>query len=311
MNGPCCRKTTHFIQNFALKDQCLKAPHIDFQPTFQEIVMIARVLATLALTFASISAFAQYGTFGYDNNTRQWVPPGVAVNQQSSSPVFAAPAVGSAILAAQPAQVRGIPANCEIIRKDIWERIGNGATEAVIKGIGLGLLGVAADRIGRTGGKWTNVGLTGGAAVGFLEGSADKYTMVCHNHSNQHSNQSSGTASAPQGTGGHMCFIEGVKEAFPVKDPSTCSDIAGRMAKAKVGAPSSQEAAPAEEKPAVFTPVAKGRPAQINKTCHYEASDGTYRFNAISGTKIGPSECNAIIRGQREVPSVSNLSLIL
>lgn len=263
--------------------------------------MIARILAALAFVFFSSASGAQTCTYHYGGGQTCWGPGTTGPLNQSRS-------TGSAILAAQPVVARGVPANCEIVEKTVWQRIGNGAEEAFVKGVGFGLLGVAADRIGRTGGKWTNVGLAGGAGAGFLQGSADKYTMVCHNHS---SNQPSGTASSPQGNGGHMCAIEGVKEAFPVKDPSTCSDIAGHIAKAKVGTPSSQEAAPAEEKPAVFTPVAKGRPAQINKTCHYEASDGTYRFNAISGTKIGPSECNAIIRGQREVPSVSNLSLIL
>ncbi len=193
--------------------------------------MIARTVATLTFATLSLSAFAQFGTWGHNNDTRTWHPPGVVVNQQGGSFVSGAPIASSAILAAQPVVARGVPANCQVIEKTTWQRINGGAGEAVIKGIGLGLLGAAADRIGRTGGRWTEVGLIGGAGVGFLEGSADKYTMVCHNSSNQ----PSGTASnSSQGTGGYMCAIEGLKETLLVKDPSTCPQIAGNMAKAKV-----------------------------------------------------------------------------
>ncbi len=271
--------------------------------------MFKKILAALALVLISISAFAQFGTWGYDNNTRIFQPPGVVVNQQGGSFVSAVPIANSAILAAQPVGARGAPTNCQVIEKTTWQRISGGAGEAVIKGIGLGLLGAAADRIGRTGGRWTEVGLIGGAGVGFLEGSADKYTMVCHNPSNQ----PSGTASnSSQGTGGYMCFVQGMKNAIAVGKPSDCADVAALVAAAKVGAtPSSQEVAPTAQRevPAVFTPKSEGEPAPIAMTCYVKDGEGTYRFNAVDGVKIARDDCNAILAKQRPLPPLKSMSI--
>lgn len=64
--------------------------------------MIARTVATLTFATLSLSAFAQFGTWGHNNDTRTWHPPGVVVNQQGGSFVSGAPIANSAILAAQP-----------------------------------------------------------------------------------------------------------------------------------------------------------------------------------------------------------------
>jgi hypothetical protein len=63
-----------------------------------------KFLASIALAFVSFSAFAQHGTFGYNQATRQWLPPGVVIGNNSqvyssggqqvtygSSPVYALP----------------------------------------------------------------------------------------------------------------------------------------------------------------------------------------------------------------------------
>lgn len=156
---------------------------------------LTRILATLAFVLTLAPAFAQdsrcqqhhgggqsgwFGCGSYSQDQR-FVVGG---NQQPSNNGIALGAP-SVIFRNAPSTVhaqhgRSIPANCEIIEKTDWQRIAKGAGEAVIKGIGFGFLGAAADRIGRTGGTWTNVGLSGGAGIGFLQGSADQYTMVCH-----------------------------------------------------------------------------------------------------------------------------------
>lgn len=42
----------------------------------------ARAFVAVVFALVSVPAFAQYGTWGYDANTRQWMPPSVPVNNQ-------------------------------------------------------------------------------------------------------------------------------------------------------------------------------------------------------------------------------------
>ena len=82
-------------------------------------------------------------------------------------------------------QERRIPPNCRIVEKSFWDRLTGGAKEAALDGIVGALGGAATDGIRRTGGRWTNIGLNGGAALGFAEGSADKLTMICQNQADE------------------------------------------------------------------------------------------------------------------------------
>ncbi len=196
--------------------------------------MIKKTLAALAFAFISASAFAQYGTWGYNNTTHQWLPPGVEVNNNQaysggqaivygSNPVYVLPP-GAAI-----SSLSGLN-DCKV-----W---------GGVAGLTLGSLNKAhptqAAILLGIGGAW--------AANRFL----------CNNNQGQsvlvvqpqapagQAQPSAVTVYAPkgaQGDSGYTCAIEGEPEVFLVKDRSTCSRLAGRIAQAKVGnTPSAQPA---------------------------------------------------------------------
>lgn len=73
----------------------------------------------------------------------------------------------------------GIQPGCQLVRADLWSRLANGAKEAFLDSLVGGLTGAVSDRINRTGGHWTNIGLHSGLAVGFLQGSREQYTVIC------------------------------------------------------------------------------------------------------------------------------------
>jgi hypothetical protein len=248
---------------------------------------------------------------------------------------------------------RNIPAHCEIVRNDVWQRIGNGAGEALIKGIGFGFLGAAADRIGRTGGTWTNVGLSAGAGIGFLEGSADQYTMVCHQQQSG-SFQQGLPAGGSHSQGAVTRFtcnprVNGQSFVLQVRQNTFCPELesamllaasSGQPVQAILGGvrisgqnfemvssaqmvqsvinlmartiggtpPSAQQ--PTQQSHEVFTPTGTN-PPEINQTCYVKAPEGTYRFNTVDGVKIGRNDCQAIMKGEKTLPPLTSLSIVL
>lgn len=189
--------------------------------------MLKRVLAVMAFAFISASAFAQYGTWGYNNTTRQWVPPGVATNQSGTYAAGVPSGIPSNAVYIQPGAA--VPTGyCS------WRgRLVNVAASAFVGGV----IGALAGDNSRAAGK--------GAAAGTFVG----VFIPCQSaHQVAPAQQTPGRLEvyAPkgaQGDSGYTCAIEGEPEVFLVKDRSTCSRLAGRIAQAKVGnTPSAQPA---------------------------------------------------------------------
>lgn len=268
--------------------------------------MFKKILAALAFTALSVSAFAQHGTWGYQNNTRQWAPPGVAVNQNVQNGSFV-----SGIPVAT-----GYPAGAVLVQQGAaapqgycsWgERFLNVAAST---GIGA-VFGALAGDSTRAAGKGAAAGVMVGVFIPCQQ-PVQQGGVVRQLVAPGQAQQGSVTVYAPQGSSGFMCAVEGIKEVFLVKDPSTCPQIAGNIAKAKVGtALSSQEAAPAaqHEGPAVFTPKSEGVPASIPMTCRIGTAEGMYRFNVVDGRKITPEECAAYKQQQTPLPPKDKMAI--
>ncbi len=288
MNGQCSYQRILSFQN--------SVPFQSFQP--RRSSMITRILAILAFVFiAAPNAFAQgncqqhygggqSGWFGCGNNRNNTQT--VVTQQQVIIPQGVAPqmvyAVPSGAVAGSSSQCAGV---AERLGRVIGANRGNDARN-------------------------TENGGFAGFLLGNLFCPAPQPVMAQTMQGVPANVQQGVVTSAPQGDSGFMCAVEGIKEAFLVKDKSTCSQIAGRKALEKVGNDQHQDT-PSGTQPqgqAVFTPISQGRPAEIDKTCYLGAPHGTYRFNAVEGVKIGKSECLAIKGGQKPLPPVSNLSII-
>ncbi len=264
--------------------------------------MLKQTLAGLAFALISASAFAQYGTWGYNNNTRQWVPPGVVVNQnvQNGSFVSGAPVT------------TGYPAGAVVVQQGTaapqgycsWgDRLVNVGVSAVVGGV----IGALAGDSSRTAGQ--------GAAIGGLAGvfiPCQQQAPVVAAPVQQY--RGAVTVYAPQQR--HYCMVAGRTIEVAPQQSCLALDDAIRAANAQAPAVAPQApgtppaAQPQTQGHAVFTPIEQDRPERLNRTCHYEVSTGTYRFNAVNGVRIGAAECNAIINGQRPLPALANLALI-
>jgi hypothetical protein len=72
-----------------------------------------------------------------------------------------------------------LPPGCYRVKKSLWDRVKDGAGEGLLTGVVGGLIGAAVDRDRGTGGRFTEVGLSAGAAVGLASTLSDNTTVVC------------------------------------------------------------------------------------------------------------------------------------
>jgi Glycine zipper 2TM domain len=189
--------------------------------------MITRILAVLALTLLSVSAFAQSGNCQLHHGGGQsgWGNCG-SYSQNQQFVVGGQQSVGGSqvIYTNQPytvAQSTAYP------NQAMLGGVGGGLTDCQVYGA------LAGGTLGSLAKNHTGQAAILGALAGGLVGNT-----ICRNSSGQQvvvpQVQLQQGAIIPQGSNGFMCAVEGVKEAFPVKDSSTCTQIASRMAKAIV-----------------------------------------------------------------------------
>jgi hypothetical protein len=94
-----------------------------------------------------------------------------------------------------------------------------------------------------------------------------------------------------------------------VSSAQMVQSVINLMARTIGGTPPSAQQ-PTQQSHEVFTPTGTN-PPEINQTCYVKAPEGTYRFNTVDGVKIGRNDCQAIMKGEKTLPPLTSLSIVL